>query len=161
MDIQKIKQLMDVLAASDLGQIELVEGAHWVRLVRRSEAGSGYTSAPNSAHGAVAIPPSASAPVNLLQPESRAGHAPPDTSSDALILSPLFGIFHLTPAPDAPKFVQAGDRVKAGQTLCVVEAMKMFHEVKAVQAGKVAEVIAVAGQEVEAGDPLFRMQAGG
>ena len=76
-----------------------------------------------------------------------------------LVRSPLFGVLHLTPAPGAAVFVQAGDTVDAGQTLCVVEAMKMFHEVKAPRRGVVEAILAQAGDEVQAGAALFRMQA--
>ena len=154
MDIQKIKQLIDVLAASDLAEIELVEGEHRVRLVRRRD--------PLAASVEPFQPVSASAPAPT------AGDAASSTGTAAAtaqpqqaqiqVRAPLYGVVHLTPAPEAPEFVLPGDLVDAGQTLCVLEAMKMFHEVKAERAARVVAVLAAAGDDVEAGAPLFQLE---
>lgn len=125
MDIQKIRQLIDLLARSDLSELELVEGELKVRLLRRAGA-------------AIAMPV-------------------PQPASAAVITSPLYGVLHLTPSPHEPAFVEPGDDVQAGQTVCVVEAMKMFHEVKADRAAKVLAVLVADGQEVEAGQALFSL----
>lgn len=145
MELQKIKQLIDVLAASDLAELELVEGDHRVRLVKRM----GAESAP--------------APPNIVAPEieravaARPSAAAPVPDAGELVTAPLYGVLHLTPSPDAPAFVQVGDAVQPGQTLCMVEAMKMFHEVKARRGGRIAAILAKAGDEVEAGTLLFRL----
>ena len=78
--------------------------------------------------------------------------------ADTQVHAPLYGIVHLTPAPGAPVFAQPGDQVQAGQTLCVLEAMKMFHEVKAERAARVVAVLVAAGDEVDAGAPLFALE---
>lgn len=150
MDLQKIKQLIDVLAASDLAELELVEGDHRVRLVKR--VGAGLATA---VLRAAALPPAA--------PAVRVPDAAPASPAPAgeRVTAPLYGVLHLTPAPDAPPFVQLGDTVQAGQTLCVVEAMKMFHEVKSGRPGTVAAICAAAGDEVDAGAVLFQLVAQG
>ena len=75
------------------------------------------------------------------------------------VRSPSFGVFHRTPAPDAPPFVTVGATVEAGQTLCLIEAMKVFTAITAPQAGTVEAILAESGEEVEAGQPLFRLRA--
>lgn len=157
MDLEKIKQLIEVLAASDLDEMELVEGAHRVRLVRRLAtrtvvpvARKGLTPADVPALSE-STPPRAEEPVAATQAQFGL----------AKVCAPLYGIVHLTPSPDAAVFVQPGDSVQVGQTVCVIEAMKMFHEVRAEQPGRIAAVTVAAGDEVEAGTPLFLLEAMG
>jgi acetyl-CoA carboxylase biotin carboxyl carrier protein len=150
MELQKIKQLIDVLAASDLAELELVEGDHRVRLVRRLVA------VPESFGRLAAVSSNA---VSAPLPAAPAGSGPDAAEPAGQVTAPLYGVLHLTPSPDAPAFVRLGDSVQPGQTLCVVEAMKMFHEVKAPRGGIVAAILAVAGEEVEAGTALFRLLA--
>jgi len=138
MNQEQIKTLIDALAASDLAQLEYSENGSTLRLFKQAalESLAADTSATNG-------PPSAS-------PEAAA------SSSSTDCLAPLYGVLHLQPSPGEPSFVQAGQSVAAGQTLCVIEAMKVFNEVRAERDGTVAAVLAVSGQEVEAGQPLFR-----
>ena len=102
------------------------------------------------------------APINRDLPTAAAPasdpHAPGPDSIE-LVKAQLFGILHLAPAPDAPAFVKVGDTVHPGQTLCILEAMKTFHEVRADRAGTVDVVFFGTGQEVESGDVLFRLVA--
>ncbi len=158
MELQKIKQLIDLLAASDLGEIELVEGEHRIRLVKRMR-------------GADCLHPATPTSPDVRPPHPSAHGSPPDQAAAAaaittpaadtgdVVTAPLFGIVHLGPAPNAPAFVNPGDTVGSGQTLCVVEAMKMFHEVKADRVARVVAILAGAGQEVDAGAPLIRLAA--
>lgn len=157
MDLEKIKQLIGVLAASDLDEMELVEGDHRVRLVRRTGVRppapgvhDGRASGERSAL-ATSAPEGGGPPVPATPPQ--AGPVP--------VSAPLYGIVHLTPAPDAAVFVQPGDRVQAGQIVCVIEAMKMFHEVRVERPGRITAVTVAAGDEVEAGTPLFLLDAAG
>ena len=147
MELQKIKQLIDVLAASDLAELELVEGDHRVRLVKRL----GAPAVPEPARPGLAPP----APKRIAAPSPHEPDAARDTGE--CVKAPLYGVVHLTPSPGAPVFVRVGDTVRPGQTLCMVEAMKMFHEVQARQAGVIAAIHAVAGEEAEAGAVLFRL----
>lgn len=143
MDQQRIKQLIDLLAESDLSEMTLSEGGTTLTLSRQATAAV----APRQSHEAVAeagtVPPT---PAQVR----------PDPEANC-VCSPLYGVLHLTPSPEGPAFVSLGASVTVGQTLCIVEAMKMFHQVKASQAGRIDAILAQAGDEVESGQPLFRI----
>jgi acetyl-CoA carboxylase biotin carboxyl carrier protein len=142
MDLDRIKTLIDAMAASDLNEMEFREDGWSLRLVRRAQAG-------DMVRAPVKAPPSRQA----KQLPIRAEAAP---NKEAKVAAPLFGIVHLQPAPDAPVFVSVGQTVTAGTPLCVIEAMKMFHEVRAEQDGTVSAILVASGQEVEAGQELIR-----
>lgn len=137
MDSARIKGLMDLLAESDLLELSLTEGDSTLRLFK--QPGQGAVSV---APGGVAAP--VAAPVK-------------PTTSAIEIKAGLYGVLHLTPAVGEPPFVTVGQAIEAGQTVAVIEAMKMFHPVKAKAAGQVVEILAQGGVEVEAGQALFRL----
>ena len=146
MDAQQIKTLIDAMAASDLAEMEYSQDGWTLRLVR---------------HAATAAPPQAPRPAAgapTRAAASRPGPAPVDAepATAAELRAPLFGVVHLGPAPGEPPFVVAGQAVKAGQTLCVIEAMKVFNEVRAECDATVLAVLVTAGQEVESGQALLR-----
>jgi len=159
MDQQRIKQLIDLLAASDLGELTLSEGGTTLTLARHGCAGAPVLAASPIAAGPAAatqVTPAATveaAPVPAPSPQATT----PVPPAGGEVCSPLYGILHLTPSPDEPAFVAIGGVVSEGQTLCIVEAMKMFHQVKANRAGRVDAILATAGDEVESGLPLFRI----
>lgn len=155
MDQRRIKELIDLLGASDLTELTLSEGGSTLALARHGGA-SQATPAPAATQPTPqAAAPAASTPAAASQPAVAAAAA-----QATEVCSPLYGILHLTPSPDEPPFVTVGSTVQAGQTLCIVEAMKMFHQVKASAAGTVQALLAEAGQEVESGQPLFRLGEG-
>ena len=139
---EQIKTLIDALAASDLAELEFSENGSTLRLVKLSALGA------------------APAARNLPVARRALRRALEETTAAAVVsadcLAPLHGVVHLQPAPGEPPFVQQGQAVEAGQLLCVIEAMKMFNEVRAEHPGTVRQVLARSGQEVEAGQPLFR-----
>lgn len=142
MNPERIKALIDLMAESDLSELSLNEGDTQLRLLRDGQA---VAAAPQCAAAATPV---------------KAAAATPAAGSDTFDASAaLYGVLHLTPAPDQPAFVQVGDAVEAGQTLAVVEAMKMFHPLKAERAGIVRAILAASGEEVAAGKPLFRLEA--
>ncbi len=141
MDQQRIKQLIDLLAESDLSEMTLSEGGTTVTLSRHSTASAAMPQSPEAAPSAVAEVAPPAAPINA-----------PAASQ---ICSPLYGVLHLTPSPDEPPFTTIGATVAVGQTLCIVEAMKMFHQVRANKAGRIDAILAQPGEEVESGQPLF------
>jgi acetyl-CoA carboxylase biotin carboxyl carrier protein len=143
MNLDRIKTMIDAMAASDLNEMEFSEGGWSLRLVRRPQPGD-LIEAP----GRSVLPAHARHRPARVQPDA----APTKTASAA---APLFGIVHLQPAPDAPVFVSVGQAVTAGTPLCVIEAMKMFHEVRAEQDGTVSAILVASGQEVEAGQELI------
>ncbi|WP_432727461.1 acetyl-CoA carboxylase biotin carboxyl carrier protein [Variovorax sp. W6] len=140
---EQIKTLIDALAASDLAELEYSENGSTLRLVKLAALGA----AP------VARTPAVARKAAKRTVEETAAPAP--SASDEC-LAPLHGVVHLQPAPGEPPFVRQDQAVEAGQMLCVIEAMKMFNEVRADRAGAVRQVLVRSGQEVEAGQPLFR-----
>ncbi|MCO5401675.1 acetyl-CoA carboxylase biotin carboxyl carrier protein [Ralstonia soli] len=148
MDLSQIKQLIDAMASSDLAEMSFSHEGWVLRLVRRPSAGQGGCASPTSA-------PPVPAAAAAVQPSS--GPQPIDAAPQPReLLAPLFGIAHLRPAPGEPVFVQPGQTVQAGQTLCVIEAMKVFNAVVAESDGTVEAVLVESGSEVEAGQPLIR-----
>ena len=140
---EQIKTLIDALAASDLAELEYSEDGSTLRLVKQSA----LTAVPTARRPAAAAR-KAPAAESVQQ-------APPPVAA-AECIAPLYGVVHLQPAPGELPFVQPGQAVEAGQMLCVIEAMKMFNEVRADAATTVQAVLVRSGQEVEAGEPLFR-----
>ncbi len=151
MDQQRIKQLIDLLAESDLSALTLSEGGTTVTLSRHADAPVATPVVETTAVQPTVEPAAApvSAPANA---PAGVSHSEPARQP---VCSPLYGVLHLTPSPDEPPFVAIGDAVTAGQTLCIVEAMKMFHQVTATRAGQVNAILAEGGTEVESGQPLF------
>ncbi|WP_423760873.1 acetyl-CoA carboxylase biotin carboxyl carrier protein [Burkholderia sp. NLJ2] len=153
MDLNKIKSLIDLLADSPLLELELVEGDDKVRLVKR-----------NRGDTAAALPRDA-APAR--EPHSRIAQEAvplPVASTDmqriepCIVRAPMFGVAHLRPSPNDSDFVDTDDRVQVGQVLCTIEAMKVFHAIESEYEGRIAEVLVNSGDEVEAGQPLFRIE---
>ncbi|UNK51007.1 acetyl-CoA carboxylase biotin carboxyl carrier protein [Lysobacter sp. S4-A87] len=153
MDLRKIKKLIDLLEESNLAEIEIKEGEESVRLARTPRG------------VAVAAPvmqaaPVAHAPVMPMQGPTEAatgGHAKPhaDLPEGHVVRAPMVGTFYGSPSPDKPAFVSVGQAVKAGDTLGIIEAMKMFNPIEADVAGTVLKVMVENGQPIEFDQPLF------
>ncbi|RZL96654.1 MAG: acetyl-CoA carboxylase biotin carboxyl carrier protein subunit [Variovorax sp.] len=155
MNQEQIRILIDALAASELSELEYSEDGCTLRLVKRgadTAASPRYAFAdnPNTAGDASTGPGD---PRDALS----AASGEPSTGSAKECLAPLYGVVHLQPSPSEPLFVQPGQQVAAGQTLCVIEAMKVFNEVRADADTTIGEVLVRTGDEVEAGQPLFRL----
>lgn len=144
---ERIKSLIDLMVESDLSELSLSEGDAQLRLLR--EPGQAVASSVLPAAPVVAA--GAPAPVAPSQPLS------PQTMAGTEVCASLYGVLHLTPAPDQPPFVDVGTAVEAGQTLAVIEAMKMFHPLKAQAAGVVSAILVKGGEEVQAGQVLIRI----
>lgn len=144
MDIRKVKKLIEMLEASNLGEIEIREGEEAIRISRASSAG---------AHLAVPQAVAAAAPARAAAIEE----APPLVQPLAVghaVKSPMVGTFYRSPSPDAKAFVEVGSQVNVGDTICIVEAMKMMNEIEADRAGVVKAILKENGQPVEYGEPL-------
>jgi acetyl-CoA carboxylase biotin carboxyl carrier protein len=144
-DIRKIKKLIELLEESSLTEIEIVEGEESVRLAR----GGAVQSIPVAAAPIMAAPLSAAAvaePVSTTEDQIPEGNA---------LLSPMVGTFYEASGPEAQPFVSLGQRVAVGDTLCIIEAMKMFNQIEAEVAGTVVAILAENGQPVEYDQPLF------
>ena len=149
MDLRKLKKLIDLVQESGIAELEVTEGEERVRIVR---AGSGaretvVAAVPLAAPAGVpAERPAAAPPAAAEAPAAIEGHA---------VKSPMVVTFYRASAPDAKPFVEVGDTVKAGQTICIIEAMKLMNEIESDKDGVVKAILAENGQPVEYGEPLF------
>ena len=156
MDLRKIKKLIDILEDSNLAELEIREGEESVRLSRLPK---GFIAAP-----AVATPTQVQVePQRALSapsPAHAAAHAPATPGGKELpaghvLRSPMVGTFYASPNPDSAPFVKVGQAVKAGETLAIIEAMKMFNQIEADVSGTVVAVLVENGQPVEFDEPMF------
>jgi acetyl-CoA carboxylase biotin carboxyl carrier protein len=152
MDLRKLKTLIDLVAESDIAELEVTEGESKVRIVKSSAAPQGQLMmmqppamthmAPSPAPAAAAA---ASAPV-AAAPAELQGH---------IVKSPMVGTFYRSSAPGSAPFVEIGSSVKEGDTLCIIEAMKLLNEIDTEVSGVVKQILVENGQPVEFGQPLF------
>ena len=158
MDLRKIKKLIDLLEESNLAEIEIKEGEESVRLARVPKGGMPTMMAPAPMVHHVEAP--APAPMPMLSPVDGAtggGHKPiaGDLPDGHVVRAPMVGTFYASPSPDKPPFVAVGDAVSKGQTLGIIEAMKMFNPIEADVSGTVVAIKCESGQPVEFDQPLF------
>jgi acetyl-CoA carboxylase biotin carboxyl carrier protein len=152
MDIRKVKKLIELLEESGISELEITEGEESVRISRHPTGNAGIVQyampAPAPAAIAAAAPAAASAAPAPSSPvsEGPAGHK---------VLSPMVGTYYEAPSPGSAPFVKVGDTVSVGQTLCIIEAMKMMNQIESDHAGKVVAINARNGEPVEFGQVLF------
>jgi acetyl-CoA carboxylase biotin carboxyl carrier protein len=149
MDLRKLKTLIDLVAESGIAELEVTEGEDKVRIAKFSPA----PVAPSSPTTIVAggLP---AAPAPLAAAPAVAPVAAPEPSGH-VVKSPMVGTFYRSPSPGAASFVELGQTVKPGDTLCIIEAMKLLNEIEAEVGGTVKEILVDNGQPVEYGQPLF------
>ena len=155
MDLRKIKKLIDLLEESNLAEIEIKEGEESVRLAR-VPSGS-YAAAPAPApvaHHDEAPRQAAPASPATLSAEA-VGKSTRDIPDGHTVRSPMVGTYYESPAPDKPAFVKVGQQVKAGETLGIIEAMKMFNPIEADVSGTVRAILVENGQPIEFDEPMF------
>jgi acetyl-CoA carboxylase biotin carboxyl carrier protein len=152
MDLRKLKTLIDLVAESGIAELEITEGEGKVKIVKFAQGG---------------VPVAMAAPVNYVaapaQSAPEAGSAAPATAAPAaapvieghVVKSPMVGTFYRASAPGAAAFVDVGSQVKAGDTLCIIEAMKLLNEIEADVGGTVKQILVENGQPIEYGQPLF------
>ncbi len=149
MDIRKVKKLIELLEESDVAEIEIHEGEESVRISRISSTAMPVAAAP------VAAPP-APAPAAAATPEPAASEpAAPAEPEGHIIRSPMVGTFYRAPSPTSKPFVEEGSSVAAGDTLCIIEAMKILNQIESDKAGKVLQILVENDQPVEYNQPLF------
>ena len=155
MDLRKIKKLIDILEESNLAELEIKEGEESVRLSRVPK-GSAIAPAAPVTHVQVpaAAPVPVSAPIASTSASASAAGGK-ELPPGHVLRSPMVGTFYASPNPEAPPFVKVGQTVKVGDTLAIIEAMKMFNQIEADAAGTVLAVLASSGQPVEFDEPLF------
>ncbi|MFP5392670.1 MAG: acetyl-CoA carboxylase biotin carboxyl carrier protein [Gammaproteobacteria bacterium] len=155
MDLRKLKTLIDLVAESDIAELEVTEGESKVRIVKSSAIPQGQmvmlpqqgiqqfaASAPQAQSAA----PAAAAPAAPAVAAEPTGH---------IVKSPMVGTFYRSSAPGSPAYVEVGQTIKEGDTLCIIEAMKLLNEIDADASGVVTKILVENGQPVEFGQPLF------
>ena len=158
-DLDWIRSLIDLVDGSDIDSLEI---SRWGTRVRVSKSPPVHVGSGAPVAAAVAPSPSpssapAAVPAAAPAPASGEGGAPPADETVA-VESPMVGTFYRSPAPDAPPYVEVGDRVQKGQTLCILEAMKLMNELEAEVAGTIREICVGNGDPVEYGQALFRIE---
>jgi acetyl-CoA carboxylase biotin carboxyl carrier protein len=144
MDLRKLKTLIDLVSESNVSELEITEAEGKVRIVKGGTGGM-QQAAPMVAM-APAAAPVAAAPAPAPAPEVPAGHT---------VKSPMVGTFYRASSPGAKSFVEIGSQVKEGETICIIEAMKILNEIEADKSGTIAQILCENGQAVEYGQPLF------
>ena len=148
MDIRKIKKLIELLEDSNVQELEIKEGEESVRVSRSSA----HTAAMHTIVQPPAAPPPAvaqPAPVAAQPAAAEAEPAAASTGGDHAVVSPMVGTFYRSPSPDKPPFVEVGQSVKAGDVVCIVEAMKMMNQIEADKAGVIGAILVEDGEPVE------------
>ncbi len=151
MDLRKLKTLIDLVSESNISELEITEAEGKVRIVKGGEA------APVQYVQAVPTVAAAAAPVTAAAAAAPAASAAPAAveSPGHTVKSPMVGTFYRSASPGAPAFVEVGKQVKEGDTLCIIEAMKILNEIEADKSGTVTKILGENGQAVEYGQPLF------
>ena len=147
MDLRKLKTLIDLVSESNVSELEITEAEGKVRIVKGGGAVVQQFAAPLAAAAPVAAAPAVAAPA--------AAPAEAPAQSGHLVKSPMVGTFYRSSSPGAAAFVEVGSQVKAGDTICIIEAMKILNEIEADKAGTVTQILGENGQAVEYGQPLF------
>lgn len=149
MDLRKLKTLIDLVSESNVSELEITEAEGKVRIVKGGPAAAQAYAAPVAMPApalAAAAAPAAAAPAPAAAPEAAKGH---------IVKSPMVGTFYRASAPGAKSFVEIGAQVKEGDTICIIEAMKILNEIEADKGGTITQILCENGQAVEYGQPLF------
>jgi acetyl-CoA carboxylase biotin carboxyl carrier protein len=151
MDIRKVKKLIELLEESGIAELEITEGEESVRISRHGSAQpmTQYMAAPMAAPAPAAAPASAPAPQGAVSSSAR------PAAAENVVTAPMVGTYYASAAPGAKAFVEIGSEVKIGQTLCIIEAMKMMNQIESDKEGRVSAILAKNGDPVEFGQPLF------
>ena len=150
MDLRKLKTLIDLVSDSNVSELEITEAEGKVRIVKGGGAVmQAYTPAPQAAP---------MAPVQPVPEAPAATIAAPPAVAEHVVKSPMVGTFYLSASPGAKPFVELGDSIKAGETICIIEAMKILNEIEADKSGTVSRILCDNGQAVEYGQPLFEIE---
>lgn len=156
MDLRKIKTLIDLVEESGIAELEVKEGEESVRISRLPTGGA--VMAPQF-YAAPAMPaPAAAPPAEAATAETPPPAAKPAADNRHLIKAPMVGTFYRTPSPGAKPFVEVGQTVKAGQTVCIIEAMKMLNQIEADRNGVIAEILVDNEKPVEFDQPMFVLE---
>jgi len=145
MDLRKLKTLIELVETSGISELEVTEGEEKVRIVKSSSAPS----------GTMMMVPAQAAPAPAAAPATPVPAAAPPAPTGFMVKSPMVGTFYRSSSPTTASFVEIGSKVAEGDTLCIIEAMKLMNEIPADQAGTITQILVENGQPVEYGQPLF------
>ena len=143
MDLRKLKKLIDLVQESGIAELEITEGEEKVKIVKGGEATVTTVAATATSGAAVPAPVAAPAPA---EPTPQQGH---------VLKAPMVGTFYRSASPESKAYVEVGQNVKAGETVCIIEAMKLMNEIEADATGAIKAILVENGQPVEYGQPLF------
>ena len=149
MDLRKLKTLIDLVQQSDIAELEITEGEEKVRISRFGGASAPVMIAHSAPQQMVHLP--AADPVDAAP----AAEAPPAEPEGHVVKSPMVGTFYRSSAPGSKPFVEVGSPIKSGETVCIIEAMKLLNEIEADSDGVIKAILVENGQPVEYGQPLF------
>lgn len=152
MDLRKLKTLIDLVAESDIAELEVTEGESKVKIVKSPSAAAGQQVMMMQQPMAAAP---AAAPVAAPVAVAASVEAAPAVPAGHIVKSPMVGTFYRSSAPGSPAFVEIGSAVREGQTICIIEAMKLLNEIEADASGVITQILVENGQPVEFGQPLF------
>jgi len=156
MDLRKLKTLIDLVSESNVSELEITEAEGKVRIVK------GPVGSPLAVSAPVMVAAPAAAPVGAAAPLPATDSAPaavePSAPTGHMVKSPMVGTFYTASSPDAKPFVQVGSVVKEGETICIIEAMKILNEIEADKSGTVTRIMVDNGQAVEYGQPMFLIE---
>jgi acetyl-CoA carboxylase biotin carboxyl carrier protein len=154
-ELRQVRELAKILNQNELAEIEFENAGMRVRL--RREAGLVPVAAPATVIATPLTAPPLAAAAAAKAPAAPAAAPAPSAADGTLITSPFVGTFYRAPSPDVPSFVDKGQRIKKGQVLCIVEAMKLMNEIESDLDGVILDILVENGQPVEYGEPLFRI----
>ncbi|MFM1989045.1 MAG: hypothetical protein RJA99_2002 [Pseudomonadota bacterium] len=156
MDLRKLKTLIDLVAESGISELEITEGEGKVRIVKGpGPMPAGYMPGPMPMPAMPVVQAAPVAPAPAAAPAAAAAAEPAPAATGHIVKSPMVGTFYRSANPNSAPFVEVGAQVKAGQTLCIIEAMKLMNEIEADKAGTIKAILVENGQPVEYGQPLF------
>ena len=150
MDLRKLKKLIDLVQESGIAELEITEGEEKVKIVK-----GGVVSMTAAPAAVAAVPAAATPTVAAATAPAAAAEPPPQGQEGHVVKAPMVGTFYRSPSPDAKPFVEVGQAVKEGDTICIIEAMKLMNEIEADASGTVKAILVENGQPVEYGQPLF------
>jgi acetyl-CoA carboxylase biotin carboxyl carrier protein len=149
MDLRKLKTLIDLVSESNVSELEITEAEGKVRIVK------GGPAVVHAAHMPMAMPQGVAAAPALAPAGAPAPAAAPEAPKGHVVKSPMVGTFYRAASPGAKSFVEVGSTVKEGETICIIEAMKILNEIETDKAGTITQILCENGQAVEYGQPLF------
>ena len=158
MDLKELKEILQILEEKEITEFELEEEGMKLRIRKAGPVPSNHAGPPGALSAAVPAFPHSAPPGPRASAAEPAPAAPEAEAGLTVVKSPIVGTFYRTPDPNKPPFVNVGDRIRVGQVLCIIEAMKLMNEIEAEVAGEIVRIHHESGQPVQYGEPLFTIR---